>query len=277
MKSDSDWQVFDNTKDLLVHIVTAYGLDALFSGKYCSDCTSHLMPQSQKNLIKQAFDCGAVKILQDNLHSDQACKKNAVNQAVKKLIDTYATEKKAAECLIGEFTYAIDLSIPNQHNFKSAQINTNRKIKSDANHGINKVNQKNINAIEDKNEKNRQQATNQELYKIIVDITYPARWRNEAFEKWVQNATNQELFQIIDDITYSSRWRDMAVKIYIEKASTQKELFRVLVDCTYPDRWRNEAFEKWVKNATSQELFEILDDSTYPNRWRTEVKKRLLI
>ena len=61
-EKSSGWQYFDNTKELLAYIATEYGNDALFESKYLSDHFAPLMPQGQKNLLKQAFECGAVKI-----------------------------------------------------------------------------------------------------------------------------------------------------------------------------------------------------------------------
>ncbi|MCL2051841.1 MAG: DUF6273 domain-containing protein [Lachnospiraceae bacterium] len=103
----SDWQYFDNTKELLAYVAAEYGNDALFGRKYFSDHSSPTMPQGQKNLVKQAFECGAVKILKDNENSDQAHRETAVKQAVGKIIDTYASAKEAAERVIWELTSAI--------------------------------------------------------------------------------------------------------------------------------------------------------------------------
>ena len=111
-EKSSDWQFFDNTKELLAFIATEYGNDALFDRKYFSDHTLPSMPHGQKNLVKQAFKCGAIKILQDNLNSDQAHKKIAVKQAVSKLVDTYASAKEAAERVVWEFTNAIGWGMP---------------------------------------------------------------------------------------------------------------------------------------------------------------------
>ena len=108
----SDWQSFDNTKELLAYIATEYGNDALFGRKYFSDHTLPSMPQGQKNLVKQAFECGAIKILQNNLYSDQAHKGIAVKQAVRKMIDAYASAKEAAERVVWEFTNAIGWNLP---------------------------------------------------------------------------------------------------------------------------------------------------------------------
>ena len=103
----SGWKYFDNTKELLEYIAAEYGNDALFGRKYFSDHSSPMMPQGQKNLVKQAFDCGAVKIIQDNANADQAHKEIAVKQAIGKLIDNYGTSKDFAEKVIWEFTNAI--------------------------------------------------------------------------------------------------------------------------------------------------------------------------
>ena len=106
-EKSSDWQFFDNTKELLAYIAIEYGNDALFGRKYFSDHTLPSMPQGQKNLVKQAFECGAIKIIQDNMSSDQARKETAVKQAVSKLVDTYASAKEAAERVVWEFIDAI--------------------------------------------------------------------------------------------------------------------------------------------------------------------------
>jgi hypothetical protein len=106
-EKSNDWQFFDNTKDLLAFIATEYGNDALFGRKHFSDHTAPSMPQGQKNLVKQAFVCGAVKILQDNMESDQPHKEIAVKQAVGKMVDTYASAKEAASRVVWEFTNAI--------------------------------------------------------------------------------------------------------------------------------------------------------------------------
>ncbi|MCL2080093.1 MAG: DUF6273 domain-containing protein [Oscillospiraceae bacterium] len=106
-EKSSGWKYFDNTKELLEYIAAEYGNDALFGRKYFSDHTAPLMPQGQKNRVKQTFDCGAVKILQDNMTSDQSRKETAVKQAVGKLIDEYGTSKELADKVIWEFTNAI--------------------------------------------------------------------------------------------------------------------------------------------------------------------------
>ena len=85
------WLFFDNTKELLAFVAAEYGIDALFGRKYFSDHSAPLMPQGQKNLMKQAFECGAVKILQDNMSADRQRKEIAVMQAVRKLVETYAS------------------------------------------------------------------------------------------------------------------------------------------------------------------------------------------
>jgi len=100
------WKYFDNTKELLAYVAAEYGNDALFGRKYFTDHSSPMLPQGQKNLVKQAFDCGAVKILQDNVNSDQARKEIAVKQAVKKLTDLMFSQE-AAERVVWEFTNAI--------------------------------------------------------------------------------------------------------------------------------------------------------------------------
>ena len=106
-KKSGDWRYFDNTKELLAYVAAEYGNDALFGRKHFTDHTSPSMPQGQRNLVKQAFECGAVKILQDNANSDQAHKEIAVKQAIGKLIDTYASAKEAAGRVVWEFTNAI--------------------------------------------------------------------------------------------------------------------------------------------------------------------------
>jgi len=112
VEKSGDWKYFDNTKELLAYVAAEYGNDALFGRKYFTDHSSPMMPQGQKNLVKQAFECGAVKVLQDNVNSDQAHKEIAVKQAVRKLEDTYASAKEAAERVIWEFTNAIGWGMP---------------------------------------------------------------------------------------------------------------------------------------------------------------------
>jgi len=105
MKS-TNWKFFDNTKDLLAFIVSEYGSEALFARKYLSDHTSPMLPQGQKNLVKQAYDCGIVKILQNNMDSDQKQKLDAVKKATKKLIDLMYSHE-IAERVVWEFTNAL--------------------------------------------------------------------------------------------------------------------------------------------------------------------------
>ena len=102
----SGWKYFDNTKDLLAHIATEYGLDALFSKKYLSDHAAPSLPQGHKRLVSEAFSCDAVKILQNNINADQKNKEIAVKQAVKRLTDLMFSQE-AAERVIWEFTNAI--------------------------------------------------------------------------------------------------------------------------------------------------------------------------
>ena len=102
-----EWRYFDNTKELLEYVAVEYGSDVLFGRKHFSDHSSPLMPQRQKNLAKQAFECGAVKILQDNMASDQKRREIAVKQAVGRLVDAYASTNEAAERIVWEFTNAI--------------------------------------------------------------------------------------------------------------------------------------------------------------------------
>ena len=112
VEKSNDWQFFDNTKELLAYIATEYGNDALFGRKNFSDHSLPSMPQGQKNLVKQAFDCGAVKILQENLNSDKTRKETAIKQAVGKLMNIYSIAKDAAERVVWEFTNAIDWGMP---------------------------------------------------------------------------------------------------------------------------------------------------------------------
>ena len=111
-EKSSGWQFFDNTKDLLAFITLEYGIDALFGKKHFSDHTAPLMPAGQKNLVKQAYDCGAVRVLQDNMSSDQSRKEIAIKQAVGKIIDTYASAQEAAERVVWELTNAIGWGMP---------------------------------------------------------------------------------------------------------------------------------------------------------------------
>ena len=101
------WQFFDNTKDLLAYIAYKYGVEAVFGRKYFSDHISPFMPQRQKNILSQAFDCGAVKILQGQMNSDQQHKEIAIRQATDKIIDTYASAQEAAEQVVMELAGAI--------------------------------------------------------------------------------------------------------------------------------------------------------------------------
>jgi len=105
-EKSGDWKYFDNTKDLLAFIAAEYGLDALFSKKYLSDHASPALPPGKKRLVSEAFSCGAVKILHDNMTADQQHKEIAVKQAVKKLTDLLFSQE-AAECIVWEFTNAI--------------------------------------------------------------------------------------------------------------------------------------------------------------------------
>ena len=105
--SISDWKFFDNTKELLAFIASEYGDDALFGRKLFADHSAPLMPACQKNLVKQAYECGAVKIIQENVNSDQSHKETAVRQAVGRLIYNYGTSDELAKRVIWEFTNAI--------------------------------------------------------------------------------------------------------------------------------------------------------------------------
>ena len=110
------WQFFDNTKDLLTFIAAEYGNDAMFGKKHFADHSSPLMPTVQKNLLKQAFECGAVKILYDNMNSEKWRKEAAIKQAVSKMVDTYASAQKAAECVVWELVDAIGWDmVPQEH------------------------------------------------------------------------------------------------------------------------------------------------------------------
>jgi hypothetical protein len=123
------WQYFDNTKELLAHIATEYGLDALFGRKHFSDHTSPTMPQGQKNLVKQAFECGAVKILQENMSSDQARKEIAAKQAVKKLTDFFYNNE-VSERVVWEFTNALGWGLPEPKADLQAKPNTRSQAPS---------------------------------------------------------------------------------------------------------------------------------------------------
>ena len=103
--------VFRQHEGVAGFIAAEYGNDALFSRKYFADHTAPLMPQAQVNLVKQAFVCGSVKILQDNMASDQTRKEIAIKQAVGKMIDTHATSEEAARRVVLEITSAIGWAI----------------------------------------------------------------------------------------------------------------------------------------------------------------------
>ena len=115
-EKSGDWKYFDNTKELLAYVAAKYGNDALFGRNYFKDHSSPMMPQGQKNLVKQAFECGAVKILQDNVNSNQANKEIAVKQAVRKMVDTYSSAQEAAERVVWELTNAIGWGMPEPKN-----------------------------------------------------------------------------------------------------------------------------------------------------------------
>jgi co-chaperonin GroES (HSP10) len=124
-EKSSGWQYFDNTKELLAFIAVEYGVESLFSGKNFSDHALATMPVGQKNLVKQALNCGAVNILKDNLNSDQTNKERAVKLAVRKLVDTYSSAEVAATRIINEFATALGwniLSTPNSTSVASSAI-----------------------------------------------------------------------------------------------------------------------------------------------------------
>jgi hypothetical protein len=112
VEESSGWQFFDNTKELLAFIAVEYGVEALLGGKNFSDHADSTLPQWQKNLVKQAFDCGAIKILQGNVTADQKNKEIAVKQAVQKLVDTYRSSREDTEQIIWEFTNALGWGLP---------------------------------------------------------------------------------------------------------------------------------------------------------------------
>jgi hypothetical protein len=70
------------------------------------------LQKGKRSLVGQASVCGAVKILEDNMSSDQAHKEIAVKQAVQRLIDDYSTAQDAAERIVWEFTNALGWSLP---------------------------------------------------------------------------------------------------------------------------------------------------------------------
>jgi hypothetical protein len=128
----AEWKYFDNSKELFEYIATEYGNDALFRRKYLADHTAPLMAQGQKNLVKQAFDCGAVKILHDNMASEGKGKEIAVKQAVGKLIDLMFSQE-AAERVIWEFTNAIGWGMAEpMSNISTPLPNSNSQLQSRA-------------------------------------------------------------------------------------------------------------------------------------------------
>ena len=106
-----DWPLFDNTKELLAYVAATYSIEALFARKHFSDHTSPMMPQEQKNLLKQAFECSAVQFLQDNMAADQQHKEIAVKQAIKKLTDLMFSREASVQ-IIWELTNAIGWEMP---------------------------------------------------------------------------------------------------------------------------------------------------------------------
>ena len=80
--------------------------------------------------MKQAFECGVVTILQDNLNSDQAHKEIAVKQAVRKLMEIYSITKNAAERVVWEFTNAIGWGMPEPQDHSNQQNETKMQGKS---------------------------------------------------------------------------------------------------------------------------------------------------
>jgi alpha-tubulin suppressor-like RCC1 family protein len=108
----NNWQYFDNTKELLEFIAKEYGIDSLLKGKNFSDHADATLPQWQKNLVKQAFDCGAIKILQGNINDDQKNREIAVKQTVQKLVDTYRSSKEDTEQIVWGFTNALGWGLP---------------------------------------------------------------------------------------------------------------------------------------------------------------------
>ncbi|MDR2547002.1 MAG: hypothetical protein LBC96_05750, partial [Lachnospiraceae bacterium] len=103
----SGWQFFDNTEELLAFIAAEYGNDALFQRKHFSDHSSPTLTEGQKNLIKYAYQSGAVKILEDNMTSDQARQETAVKQAVGKIVDKHHTAEEVAKRVVWELTNAL--------------------------------------------------------------------------------------------------------------------------------------------------------------------------
>jgi hypothetical protein len=111
-EKSSGWQFFDNTKELLAFIAAEYGNDAIFQRKHLPDHSSPTLSQGQKNRVKQAYECGVVKILENNMTSEQARKETAVKQAVGKMVDAYGTADDIALQLVWEFTNALGWGMP---------------------------------------------------------------------------------------------------------------------------------------------------------------------
>jgi hypothetical protein len=80
------------------------------------------LPQKQKSIVQQAFDCGAIKLLADNMSSDRPHKDIVIKQAVKKLDDAYGTAQDTAERVIWEFTNALGWGLPELKNQLSAKL-----------------------------------------------------------------------------------------------------------------------------------------------------------
>jgi len=111
MRKSSNWQFFDNTKELLAFVAAKYGNDVLFARKHFSDHRDPLIPAAQMYLMRQAFELGAVKILQNNMNSDRNRKETAVKQAVGKMTDM-GVASDTAHRTIWEFTNAIGWDLP---------------------------------------------------------------------------------------------------------------------------------------------------------------------
>ena len=121
-EESNEWKSFDKTRDLLVYIAMEYGTDALFTKKHLSDHISPMLHPGQKKLVMEAFSCGAVKDLQENMAANRQDKEIAVKQAVKKLTDLLYT-KEACEKLIWEFTYAVGWGLTEPQDSSSVQEN----------------------------------------------------------------------------------------------------------------------------------------------------------
>lgn len=115
--------IYDNSRDALAHIVRECGEEVLLGSSLKSLLADYApgIEARRKNMIGFVYSSGAAEILKRNLSAGEREKELAFRQAVRQMVDTYATDSELTESVMLEFSEALGWKVKDRTKEKEAE------------------------------------------------------------------------------------------------------------------------------------------------------------